>query len=66
MNTNTTAEQGRDTRFTLDLLNDAFELLERHGYAQPTEGTRARNISTAHAMMALSALVVAFEGGDQQ
>jgi hypothetical protein len=55
----------RDPRFTLGLLADVFRVLGQHGYRQPLDGTTTRNVSVANSMVALRALTIAFEGGDQ-
>ena len=50
-----------DPRFTMGLLFEVFELLERHGFKRPAEGLAA-NHATARALVELLRLVEAFEG----
>lgn len=65
MTSNLTPEQPEDVRFTLSLLADVFRVLADHGYRPPLDGTTARNVSVANSLVALRALTVAFEGGEQ-
>ena len=60
-----TPDQPQDGRFTLSLLADVFRVLEQHDYRPPLDGTTARNVSVANSLVALRALTVAFEGGEQ-
>ena len=59
-----TSTTARDHRLTLGLFADVIEVLEQHGYAQPTEQS-ARNRATGATLAELARLVRAFEGAEQ-
>ncbi|MBA9001988.1 hypothetical protein [Thermomonospora cellulosilytica] len=56
-----TPSADHDSRFTVGLIYDVFQVLERHGYQRPVD-ENDRNRATGRSAAALLRLVRAFEG----
>jgi hypothetical protein len=57
----TQSTRAGDDRFTIGLISDVFDVLEKHGYRRP-EGDDDANLATGKSVEALLNLIETFEG----